>query len=120
MSRYETGIEKAEREAKERDEKKDNAMKWANARATTERIERERFEASRQKDTQYEKYETGFQKAEREEKERVDHWKVAATLINIRVTNELTHLERFEAGCTMSESDRAGMPYVSGQPGWVI
>jgi hypothetical protein len=117
MSRYETGIQKAEREEKERAEKRNDAMKWALARYTTERSEREWFEAGR---TQYEKYETGFQKAEREEKEQKEKNRVAATLINIRVTNELTQKERFEAGCSMSESDRSGMPYVSGQPGWVI
>jgi hypothetical protein len=117
MSRYETGIEKAEREEKERAEKRNNAMKWALARYTTERAEREWFEAGR---TQYEKYETGFQQAEREEKEKKEKDTVAATLINIRVTNELTQKERFETGRTMSESDREGMPYVSGHPGWVI
>jgi len=115
MSRYETGIQKAEREEKECAEKRNDAIKWALARYTTERSEREWFETGR---TRYEKYETGIQKAEREEKEQKEKETVAATLINIRVTNELTQKERFDAGRTMSESDRA--PYVSGQSGWVI
>ena len=66
MSRYETGIEKAEREEKERDEKQHFETRWVNILANSEREVRERFE---QKQI-HTRYETGIQKAVREEKER--------------------------------------------------
>ena len=71
MSRYETGVEKADREE---NEKQYFETRWTTILANSEREVRERFEKKQTQNTK--RYETGIEKAEREEKERSEKSKM--------------------------------------------